>query len=146
MATPFDTALRVQRRSMDAIRLSLLAEAVREAEVRAQVRELGVHIVEERAVAAGDWQLAAHPYGARLRDRAARLVADGRGIDARIDGLRGEALAACGQLQAITQATESYDVAARRHQNATEQAQADDISGGRAAMALRSASGRASAG
>lgn len=145
MATPFDSALRVQRRAMDAIRLSLLAEAVREAEVHAQVRALGVHIIEEHAVAAGDWQLTAHPYGARLRERATRLNTERRGIDARLDSLRDEALAACGQLQAITQAAACYGAATRRQVLATEQAQADDISGGRAATALRGMSQRETA-
>jgi hypothetical protein len=146
MATPFDTALRVQRRGMDAIRLSLLAEAVREAEVQAQVRALGVHIIEERAVAAGDWQLAAHPYGARVRARVTQLETEGRRVAARLDGLRDEALAACGQMQAITQAAAGYGATLQRQARTSEQTQADDISGGRAASALRAGTRRVSAG
>ena len=146
MATPFDTALRVQRRGMDAIRLSLLAEAVREAEVRAQVRALGVEIMEERAVAAGNWQLAAHPYGARLRAQVTHLQTESRNVEARLDGLRDQALAACGQLQAISEAAAGYGKTVQRQVRASEQAQADDLSGGRAASALRGASRRQPAG
>jgi hypothetical protein len=143
MPTPFDSALRVQRRALDAIRLSLLAEAVREAEVRAHLLALDQHIADEQAVAAGDWRLAAHPYGARLRDHAARLDGERAGIDASLSGLRDAALVASGQMQAVADAAGAYRASLARASRASEQNDADEIFAARAARALRTTPHRA---
>ncbi len=145
MSTPFDSALRVQRRALDAIRLSLLAEAVRAAEVRAHLMALDQHLADEQAVAAGDWRLAAHPYGARLRDHAARLGSESAGIGASIAGLRDAALAASGQLQAVDQAAGHYRASLARAARAREQNEADEGFAGRAARALRTTPHRVAA-
>jgi hypothetical protein len=145
MSTPFDSALRVQRRALDAIRLSLLAEAVRAAEVRAHLLALDQHLADEQAVAAGDWRLAAHPYGARLRDHAARLGSESAGIVSGIAGLRDAALAASGQLQAVDQAAGQYRASLARAARAREQNEADEGFAGRAARALRTTPHRVAA-
>jgi hypothetical protein len=131
MKTPFDSALRVQARTMNAIRLSLLAELAREHLVEAESAAVAASIRREASVAAIDWQLTAHPYGQYQRTQRQRLENDRRGIHANLERLRGSAMDACGQMQAITEAAAGFADDRRRQEAGTEQAQSDDFSGAR---------------
>jgi hypothetical protein len=131
MKTPFDSALRVQARTLNAIRLSLLAEIAREHLVEAEQAALAVSIRREASVAAVDWQLCAHPYGQHQRTQRQRLDNDRRGIHASLETLRGAAMDACGQMQAITEAATGFANDLRRREAGAEQAQSDDFSGAR---------------
>ena len=144
MKTPFDPVLRVQARTMNAIRLSLLAEIAREHLVDAEQAALAASIRREASVAAVDWQLSAHPFGQYQRTQRQRLDNDRRGIDASLETLRGAAMDACGQMQAITEAATGFANDRRRREAGAEQAQSDDFSGARfnARQRLSASSGR----
>lgn len=137
MHTPFDSALRVQKRAMDAIRLSLLSELAREQALTELRIELDSTIAREAAIAASNWQVGAHPYSHRLRSKRVRLEHEHRDCDAKIDGLRNEAMEACGQMVAINSAARAYVATSNQRMVAAEQAQADDLGGARHARARR---------
>lgn len=133
MQTPYDSALRVQRRALDAIRLSLLAELAREQAVDAERTALDRRMADEAGVAASDWEVMGHPYVAYQRARRRRLEHDQRGIDASLSRLRGAAMEACGLMQAISGAATGYAAGRIREEAGTEQAHADDFAGARMA-------------
>lgn len=144
MPTPYDSVLRIQKRAMDAIRLSLLVETMREQELAQEHAELETDLVREAAIAANDWQVGAHPYSQRLRTRRAGLESDRRLVDARMVVLRDSAMAACGEMVATTSAASDFAKEALRRQSAAEQAHLDDLSGVRFASSRRVVAARAS--
>lgn len=137
MTTPYDPALRVQRRAIDHLRITLRGERDRLTSVEAEAVALTERYQRESATAAGDWNCSAFAYGQRLRDRRVALDGDRRRIDTGIDQLREHALAASGQLRAIEDAAGEYRLADRRRALAGEQNEADDFSATRVAGVLR---------
>jgi hypothetical protein len=135
MQSPYDSALRVQQRTLDTIRLSLLAELAREQMVDAELGALDVSIAHEASIAASGWEFASHPYGQRQRAHRARLENDRAGIDTRVGRLRDATMEACGQKLAVAHAAASYTASLRQRIARTEQATADDFTGGRIAQA-----------
>jgi hypothetical protein len=131
MKTPFDSALRVQARTMNAIRLSLLAEIAREHVAEVERTALVADMRREAAVAAVDWQVAAHPYAQYQRAERHRLDHACRGISANLDRLRSSAMDACGQMQAITEAASCFANDQRHREAGAEQSQSDDFAGAR---------------
>jgi hypothetical protein len=131
MKTPFDSALRVQTRTMNAIRLMLLAELAREHVIEAESAALAASMRSEARVAAVNWQIGAHPYGQYQRTERLRLDTDRRRTHANLDVLRVAAMDACGQMQAITEAAAGFAIDRRRQEAGAEQAQADDFAGAR---------------
>lgn len=131
MQTPFDPALRIQRRALDAIRISLLAEAARELALSDQLSVLESDLEREGTIAAMDWQVGAHPYGQRVRARRVALEKDRSTVDGRLQRLRGAAMEACGQMLAITDAASGFTTDLRRREAAADQAHVDDLNGTR---------------
>jgi hypothetical protein len=137
MPSPFESALRVNQRTLDTIRLSLLAELAREHVVQADLERVDASIAVEASIAASNWQFTAHPYGQRQRADRARLEKDRVGIEARLGGLRDATMEACGQMHAIAEAAADYAASARQRDARSEQALADDFAGTRIAGQLR---------
>lgn len=133
MQTPYDSALRIQQRAMDGIRLSLLVEAARDRALTEERNALDSDFEHESAVAAMNWQVGAHPYGQRVRARRVGLDNDRRAVDIRLNRLRDAAMEACGQMLAITEAAAGFKSDRRRREGAAEQASADDLNGARRA-------------
>lgn len=133
MQTPFDSALRIQQRAMDAIRLSLLVETARDQALADERDALNTDFERESAIAAINWQVGVHPYGQRVRARRAGIENDRRAVDGRLDRLRGAAMEACSQMVAITEAAAGFASDRARREGAAEQARADDLNGSRSA-------------
>lgn len=131
MQTPFDPALRIQQRALDAIRISLLAETARELALADQRNALDSELDRETAIAAMDWQVGAHPYAQRVRARRIALEKDRSAVDGRLQRLRGAAMEACGQMLAITEAAANFATDLRRRETASDQAHIDDLNGAR---------------
>lgn len=129
MQTPFDPALRIQQRALDAIRISLLAETARELALADERNALDAELDRETAIAATNWQVGAHPYGQRVRARRIALEKDRRAVDGRLQRLRGAAMEACGQMLAITEAATNFATDLRRRENASDLAHVDDLNG-----------------
>jgi hypothetical protein len=124
--TPFDTALRVQRREVDAIKVSISVEIERIATLETQARDQAERIRDERVVAhalpfASDAWLAA---AKRQREAMAQAAEMAR---ARLATLRARAVEVYGTMRAIEGAAERYQQEADRVIEAAEQAAIDDI-------------------
>lgn len=131
MQTPFDPALRIQQRALDAIRISLLAETACEQALADERDAIDSDLNREAAIAAMDWQVGAHPYGLRIRARRIALERDRCAVDDRLQRLRDAAMNACGQLVAITGAASGFAGDARRRETAADQSLVDDLVGAR---------------
>ena len=131
MQTPFDPALRIQQRALDAIRISLLAETACEQALADERNALDADFERESAIASMNWQIGAHPYGQRVRARRVALDKDCRAVDGRLQRLRGAAMEACGQMLAITEAASGFASVFQRREAAADQAHVDDLNGAR---------------
>ena len=129
MKTPFDAALRIEQRAIDAIRLALTAGIAEQRQAAQASEAIEDHIVAERRHGSGDWQCTAHPYLDRIRGQR-DAIADARTkIDAEMEDLRNAALAAAGQRRSVARAAAGFRSHATQRRATTEQAQADDFAG-----------------
>lgn len=131
MTTPYNSALRVQRRAVDEIRVAIRAADDALSSIATDRRALDVRLASEAVVAAGDWLFSSPAYGMRLRSQRMDLDIDRQRVDDRLGQLRGVALEASGRLHAVKTAADDYRVAEQRSQRGAEQAEADDFSGTR---------------
>lgn len=142
MKTPFDAALRVEQRALDAIRLALITSVAQQQQAADATQAIEAHIAAERCYASGDWMGMAHPYVARMRNHREALAATGARIDAAIETLRSEAIKAAGQRRSVARAAAAFQKHRSEQQANAEQSQADDFSGAQL-FARRPASGAA---
>ena len=142
MKTPFDAALRVEQRALDAIRQALITGVAQQQQAAEAKQAIEEHIAVERRAASRDWTGMAHPYVARMRDHREALAATGTRIDAAVDTLRNEAIMAVGQRRSVARAAAAFQTHWSRQQASAEQSQADDFSGAKC-FARRPASGAA---
>jgi hypothetical protein len=137
MKTPYDSALRVQQRAIDAIRVRIGDAADEQAALVDACAEVDATLDRERGVSAGDWTLASHAYLRRMRRTRTRIEHDRDRIDGVLDGLRDDIVSAYAPLRAIEGAVERFGAATRHGEATAEQARADDFSGARIAAAGR---------
>lgn len=131
MNTPFDAALRLRQREMDAMRVSisiqinqlLVIEETREAVDRSVQREV--------EIAATNWGTSAHAFMARMRAQRERLLRERATVDARLTGLREQAAEAYGALRAVEGAAARFRAEENRIAATAEQGRADDFSAAR---------------
>lgn len=128
--TPYDTALRVQRREVDAVRVSISAEVDRIAEIEMRSRAHDASMIAERSLAQA-LPIASDAWAARMRmerlqmDHAANLA------EARLRRLRDQAVEAFGTMRAIEVAAERYQDEEDRIVAGAEQSAADDLAAAR---------------
>ncbi len=126
MRTPLDTALRMQQRTVDDLKVAIGASIDRIAELEQQARTLVERMREERMLAhalpfASDaWLVTAKHAQTRL---GAEVVAE----QGRLLQLQEQAREAYGTLRAIESAAERFRAEAEREAEAAEQAAIDDI-------------------
>lgn len=130
MSTPYDTALRVQRREVDAVKVSISVEVERISTLEAMTIAHDTRLRDERALAPAV-PVASDAWVARMKDERQRLEADARQAQARLAQLRARALEAYGTMRAIESAAERYQDEADRAADAAEQAAIDDIAAAR---------------
>lgn len=129
MKTPFDAALRVEQRAIDAIRQTLIADLARQQQAADDLRVLEEHMAAELRHASDDWRCFAHPYTARLRPYRETLAETSVRIDAAVDRLRDEAVAAAARRRSVARAAAGFQSLWMQAQVSAEQSQADDFSG-----------------
>jgi hypothetical protein len=131
MKTPFDAVLRLRQRQIDAMRLSISAEASQLEGIGRQHHAINASLRDEADLAASDWRYAAPAFGARMRAQRAKLVRDAVVVDAKLGGLRREAAKAYGEMAAIEDAADRFRSDADQVVAKAEQAQIDDFSAAR---------------
>lgn len=128
--TPFDTALRVQRREVDAVRLSISVEVERITTIETQCRAHDARMVEERALAHA-LPIASEAWADRMRTERKRMNDAAILAEARLRHLRAKATEAYGTMRAIEGAAERYQDEADRLAAGAEQSAADDLAAAR---------------
>lgn len=134
--TPYDTALRVQRREVDALRLSISVEAARLTTIEAERLDIEQSGRQERAVAA-TLPFTTDAWERRMRADRARLDQEVAHAVANLAMLRAKASAAYGTVRAIEIAAEGYSDQQARAAASAEQASADDLAAAAFLRALR---------
>ncbi len=129
MKTPYDTAVRVQRRTVDETRIAISLEVTRLREVEEARDMVQTRIASESEAAAAEPMICTAAYLARMRQQRASLDAARETTRRSVDRLRDQAAAAYGSLRAIEGAAEDYRHEAGRTAAAAEQAGIDDLAG-----------------
>jgi hypothetical protein len=128
--TPFDTALRVQRREVDSVKVSISVEVERITTLEAHTRAHEVTVQQERALAYA-LPFASDAWTARMKAERARLDEAAFLAQARLGRLRAQAVEAYGTMRAIEGAAERYENEAERVLAVAEQSAIDDIAAAR---------------
>jgi hypothetical protein len=136
--TPFDTALRVQRREVDSVKVSISVEVERITTLEAHTRAHEVTVQQERALAYA-LPFASDAWTARMKAERARLDEAAFLAQARLGRLRAQAVEAYGTMRAIEGAAERYENEAERVLAVAEQSAIDDIAAAKLIRARRAA-------
>lgn len=126
MKTPYDAAMRVQRREIDATSVAINVQVNLLNQIDRAREEVRTSIIREADVAAADLSISSHAYMERIRAEQARLNRDGAAQGARLEQLRTKAATAYGAYRAIEVAAEGFVEAASRRTANAEQAGLDD--------------------
>jgi hypothetical protein len=128
--TPFDTALRVQRREVDTMKVSISVEVERITTLETQARTHDARMLQERTLATS-LPIASDAWTARMKAERARLDEAATLAQARLGRLRAQAIEAYGTMRAIEGAAERYEDEAERTVALGEQNASDDIAAAR---------------
>jgi hypothetical protein len=128
--TPFDTALRVQRREVDAVKVSISVEVERITTIESQARMHDARMLQERALASS-LPIASDAWTARMKAERARLDEAAHLAQAKLGRLRAQAVEAYGTMRAIEGAAGRYEDEAERTIALAEQSAIDDIAAAR---------------
>lgn len=139
--TPFDTALRVHRREVDAVKVSISIEVERITTLEAQSRAHAERAREERALAAS-LPIASDAWAARMKYERIRINEAAHLAQARLGQLRAQAVEAYGTMRAIEGAAERYQNEVDRTAATAEQTGIDDIAAARFLRARRATGSR----
>lgn len=139
MKTPFDAALRLRQREIDELRVSIGVEVGQILVLEQRRDAIDAAIRAEREIASLNNGFSAEAFAARMYAQREAVCNDRDARDARLIGLRAEALAAYGALGAIAAAVDRHRDAILRAENIAEQSQVDDFSAARFTRAFSDA-------
>ena len=129
--TPYDTALRIAERRLDAVRTAIGA-IVAELERIEQARiAIECAVMRESAIVAHDHRLGTEPFFARARDQQLSLAAARAAAHVQLEALRRKAVEHYGAQMALDGAVATFHAEAARARDAAEQAVLDDRTGAR---------------
>lgn len=126
MRTPYCSAIGLQRREVDQLRVSIGVELGRLTDVERRQTEIEANVCRERVIAAGALDVPATAYFARMRAEQSQLEENQRIIDARVARLRSQAREVYGSLSAIEGAANRYRDEETRRIEGAEQSASDD--------------------
>jgi hypothetical protein len=135
MKTPYDAAIRVKRREVDAMGAAINVEMATLNQIDTRRMTVRAMMAREAAVAANDILMPNHAYMAKLRAEQVKLAGERTWHDIQLDRLRQEAASAFGSFRTIEIAAEDFRDDAQRRQDVAEQSELDDS----CAAALRNA-------
>ena len=128
MKTPFDGAIRIQRREIDEMRVAIKVQVEQSVRIEAAQADADAVVRNERDIAGGDVLLSSHAYMARMNAERHRLAQDRAVVDVQLTQLRTRATAAYGMGKAIEAAAQTYRDEAMQAEATAEQGQIDDQS------------------
>jgi len=124
--TPFDTALRVQRREVDSLRISISVAVERLSHLERSHRE-NIDIARRERASTNEIWVPTDAWAARMRAERTRLLRDARDAEARLAQLRSQATELYGTMRAIEQAADTYRAESERTAATAEQTGLDDV-------------------
>jgi hypothetical protein len=136
--TPFDTALRVKRREVDAVKVSISVEIETITTLDHQTRAHEIRMREERALAI-TVPVASDAWRMRMKAERARLDQQSQIANLRLTHLRAQAVEVYGTMRAIEGAAGRFKDEAERVAAGAEQAMIDDIAAAKLVIARRTA-------
>lgn len=128
MKTPYDAALRVKRREVDAMGAAINAQMTTVYQLDARQTQVRSSLQQEATIAANDLGIPAHAYMARLRAEQERLAGERLQQDDLLNQLRSAAANAFGTFRTIELAAEDFRGEAERRLANAEQSELDDSS------------------
>lgn len=134
--TPYDTALRVQRRQVDAVKVAISLEIDRITTLEQQLLQNIESLKTERALASAV-PVSTDAFIERMKNERIRLEQATRMAQMRLDQLRAQAIDAYGTMRAIESAAKRYQDEADRAADLAEQGAIDDIAAARFMRARR---------
>lgn len=137
MKTPFDTAQRVQQRTVETMRVAISVEVERHGLLERESSALVESIARERSVGQAAGWLTSDAWLARVRAERARLHQEARGAEARLATLRAQAAEAYGAMRVIDGAVDRHREEALRIEETGEQGRLDDMAAARLARPAR---------
>ena len=126
--TPYDTAIRVQQRDVDDVRLAINIQVHQLTQVETSRQAIEGAVVREAKLAAEDPMMSTFAFLSRMRAERVRLDGDREAIRQRLDRLRDQAAAAYGSLRAIETAADGFREEEARAADNAEQSRLDDFS------------------
>lgn len=143
MKTPYDPAVRIGRRTVERLRLSLQAELTRITEIDDARADLHDRVERETASAADDPLLSTHDWLRARHAQAQDLARRRTEAETALDRLRSQAGEAYGRLRAAEKAAELHAERLRREALRKDQAEQDDLASARRLLAQHRAERRA---
>lgn len=129
MSTPFEAALKVQRRALDDVRVSISVQLNQLMQIQSSGAAIDAAMPRESAVAAADPLMSSYAYVTRMRARRVGIEQEEQVAAEGLDRLRSQAAEAYGSFRAIESADEAYRFEEARIAATAEQARADDVAG-----------------
>lgn len=126
MKTPYDTAIRVQRREIDEMGVAINVQVNLLTQIEQAHNDVWNRMAREGDLASRDFNLSSQAYMERIRAEQKRLASDGAVQSLRLDHLRAKAAAAYGAYRTIEVAAEGWREDAERRSANAEQAGIDD--------------------
>lgn len=128
MKTPYDAALRVRQRELDAVSRAIRSEAGALGAVEQERTRVATTLRSEAELAANDLTLVSPGWQRRMQGERQALTARQAELQVRLDALREIAVDAYGVLRGIETAADDYRAEAARTAAAADQSASDDIS------------------
>ena len=128
--TPYDTALRVQRREVDNVRISISVALEHSTAIEQAQIQLAEKARAERE-APRDLLLPTDAWTAHVRRERGRLEEQARLADAKLTHLRAQAIEAYGTMRAIEGAADRHRDESERTEAIAEQGRIDDLGAAR---------------
>lgn len=126
MKTPYDAALRLRQRELDAMSEQIARVSGDLDRIGQQGAAVEEAIRKEESLVSGDYTLSAAAYFTRMRAQRAQLAQNAQDTGRALDKLRGETVETLGSLRAIESAVANYRTEVEREIARGEQATMDD--------------------
>lgn len=137
MKTPYDGYVRMQKRTVDSIRIAISIKITRAEMLEQAASGIDATVRQECQTASENWMIPTHDY-LRARQREADMIAQDRAAcEEDIDRLRRQASDAYGALRVAEEAAHRHRARIIAQANRAQQAEADDLSTARMLLRAR---------
>lgn len=127
MKTPYDCAVRIRKREVDDVRVSISVQVNQLIQVESALGAAERAVAREGVTAAQDPMMSTFAYITRMHAERSRLDGERKAVGQQLDRLRGQAATAYGSLSAIEAAADRHRIDQVRVAQSAEQSRIDDF-------------------